>query len=225
MEDRQRFIAEMFMRVSEFGVAETVEFPVPTLGGRLFVDLNGVRTELDAQAARQSSGRSSARQGTTTRQEGRENLREDLDAMSRTALAMGEDVPGLEDKFRRPRGSISDQALLAIARAAALDAPAFEASFIEYGLPADFLEDLNADIAAFETAINAQESGRRGHVTATAAIDEIIERGMKIVRRLDAIVRNRFRDDPARLAAWLSARHVERAPRRRKTTPTPPANA
>jgi hypothetical protein len=213
----------MFMRVSEFGVAESVEFPVPTLGGRLFAELNAVRAELDTQAARQSSGKSSAEQGTTSKSEGRENLREDLDAIGRTARAMAEDVPGVNDKFRRPPGNCSDQALLATARAMAADAVEFKERFIEYGLPMDFLEDLNADIAAFEAAINAQQSGRRGHVTATAAIDEIIERGMKIVRRLDAIVRNRFRDDPARLAAWLSARHVERAPRRRQaTTPAKP---
>ncbi len=222
MKDKQRFIAEMFMRVSEFGVAKTAQFPAPTLGGRLLADLNVVRAELDAQAARQSSGRSSAKQGTTTRQEAREDLREDLEAISRTARAMSEDVPGLEDKFRRPHVRSSDQALLAAARAIAADAVPFKQTFIDYGLPSDFLEDLSADIAAFETAINAQESGRRGHVTATAAIDEIIERGMKIVRRLDAIVRNTFRDDPASLAAWLSARHVERAARRRQTT-TPPA--
>ena len=225
MNDTQRFIAEMFMRVSEYGVAETAEFPSTTLGGRLFAELNVVRAELDAQAAHQSSGRSSSKQGTTSKAEARENLHEDLDAMGRTARAMGEDTPGLEDKFRRPRGGITDQALLALGRAAATDAVEFKERFIEYGLPADFLEDLNADIAAFEAAINAQETGRRKRVTATAAIDEIIERGMKIVRRLDAIVRNRFRDDPARLAAWLSARHVERAARRRQATTQPSEKA
>jgi hypothetical protein len=48
---------------------------------------------------------------------------------------------------------------------------------------------------------------------------------MRHLRELDAIVRNIFDDDPASLAAWTSASHVERAPRRRQTdapTPTPP---
>jgi hypothetical protein len=36
---------------------------------------------------------------------------------------------------------------------------------------------------------------------------------MNAVRELDAIVRNTFRDDPATLAEWTSARHIERAPR------------
>jgi hypothetical protein len=60
-------------------------------------------------------------------------------------------------------------------------------------------------------------------VTATAAIDELIERGLRIARRLDAIIRNKFRDDPARLAAWTSAHHVERAARRKQEKqPAPP---
>jgi hypothetical protein len=39
---------------------------------------------------------------------------------------------------------------------------------------------------------------------------------MNATRKLDAIVRNKFRDDPAALAAWESARHVESATRTRK---------
>ncbi|MDX6694418.1 MAG: hypothetical protein QOF02_2021 [Blastocatellia bacterium] len=132
---------------------------------------------------------------------------------------MAEVTPGLEEKFRLPRGNANDQELLAAARACAADAVPLKAMFIEYGLPADFLEDLNDDIEAFEAAVAAQEAGRRERVTATAAIDEVIERGMQIVRRLDAIVRNVLRDQPAKLAAWESARHVERAPKRKKETP------
>ena len=40
------------------------------------------------------------------------------------------------------------------------------------------------------------------------------------VRELDPIMRNIFDDKPGKLAVWLSASRVERAPRR--TTPTPP---
>lgn len=223
MKDTQRFKAEMFMRVSELGVNQGAIFSLASLGGRLFADLSALIIDINSQAAKQSSGLSSAEQGTTTKSEARENLSEDLEAISRTARAAAEEIPGVSDKFRRPSASISDQGLIAVANAAAADAPPFQAKFVEYGLPADFLEDLLADIIAFQAAINAQATGRRQHVTATAALDELIERGMVIVRRLDAIVRNTFRDDPAMLAAWVSARHVERSPRRRKEpTPQPP---
>lgn len=68
-------------------------------------------------------------------------------------------------------------------------------------MPADFLSNLNANIADFEQAINGrQKTGRR----------------------------NKFGGDPARLAAWESARHTERLPRAAETAtnnPAPPAPA
>jgi hypothetical protein len=39
---------------------------------------------------------------------------------------------------------------------------------------------------------------------------------MVALRRLGVIVRNKFRDDPATLAAWEHARHVERPARQPK---------
>lgn len=221
MEDRQRFKAEMFVRVDELGVAEAASFPATSLGGQLFADLKALIAELNDYAARQSSGRTSAEQGASTKSEAREALKDDLEAISRTARAMSEEVGGLEDKFRLPRGNSSDQALIAAARAFAADALPLRATFIAYEMPADFLDDLNDDIKAFEAAVNAQATGRREHVTATAAIDDIIERGMQIARRLDAIVRNKFSDQPAKLAAWLSARHIQRVAHHKKTTPPP----
>ncbi|MGB9180407.1 MAG: hypothetical protein WCB68_14335 [Pyrinomonadaceae bacterium] len=88
-----------------------------------------------------------------------------------------------------------------------------QAEFIERGLPADFLEDLAADIEQLETSTTQKIQGTEAHVAATAAIDELIERGMRAVRELDPVMRNVFAADPARLAAWLSASHVERAPK------------
>jgi hypothetical protein len=49
-------------------------------------------------------------------------------------------------------------------------------------------------------------------VAATVAVSDAAERGHNAVRELDAIVRNIFRDDPAALAEWESASHVERPP-------------
>jgi hypothetical protein len=47
---------------------------------------------------------------------------------------------------------------------------------------------------------------------------------MRVVRELDALFRNTFTDDPATLAKWESASHVERrAPRRAKAKT--PANS
>jgi hypothetical protein len=209
----------MLGRCESFGDAEAPSFPAASLGGGLFADLRAINAELDAHAAKQSSGRNTAEQGTTTKGASRDNLRDDLEAMSRTARAIGEVTPGLEDKFRLPRGRANDQELLAAARAFLADALPMKATFIEYGMPTDFLEDLEDDIQAFVAAADIQETGKRDSAVATAAIDDVISRGMQIVRRLDAIVYNILRDQPAKLAGWNRARHVERAPKRKRETP------
>jgi hypothetical protein len=211
----------MLGRCASFGDAEAASFPAASLGGKLFAELRSINAELDASAARQSSGRNTTGQGTTTKGDARDNLRDDLEAISRTARAIAEVTPGLEDKFRLPRGRANDQELLAAARAFAADALPMKATFIEYGMPADFLEDLAEDIQTFVDAVELQETGKRDSAVATAAIDDLISRGMQIVRRLDAIVHNILRDKPDKLAGWERARHVERLPKRKKETPPP----
>jgi hypothetical protein len=46
-----------------------------------------------------------------------------------------------------------------------------------------------------------------------------MDEGIKTMQELDPVMRNLFADDPAALAQWYSARHVERAPRRKKEKP------
>jgi hypothetical protein len=223
MKDRERRRYEMFLRVREFGLSRAAQFPPNTLAGELFTRLTAVINEMDAHTAAQSSGRSATQQGSTSKAAAREELRRDLDAISRTARVMAISTPGLEDKFRAPR-SVSDQVLLATARAFVADALPLTTEFTRRGLPDDFLADLNADIGEFEEAINQKIQKRESQVAATAAIDSTLERGNDTVRELDAIMRNSLANDPASLAAWLSASHTERSPRRvtPETPPVPP---
>jgi hypothetical protein len=45
---------------------------------------------------------------------------------------------------------------------------------------------------------------------------------MQIRRELDPIVRNKYRNNPAKLAVWESASRVERAPRKKEKPPVTP---
>ncbi len=223
MRDTERRRYETFLRVREHMASRVAEFPPTSLEGELFARLNAVIDELDTHTTAQISGRSAVLQSSTSKAAARDELRRDLDAISRAARVMAMSTPGLEDKFRAPR-NVSDQALLATARAFAADALPLKTEFTRRGLPDDFLEDLDADIEEFEQAINQKIRKRAAQVAATAAIDDALERGINIVRELDAIMRNRLRTQHATLAAWLSASHTERSPRRSTPqTPTTPA--
>lgn len=226
MNDTENRKHETYVRVRGFGEAHADDFAANSLGKQFFTSFAAMITELEGHAASEASGFGSEREGTSTRREAREALRADLEAINRTARAMALDVPGLDDKFRIPYNN-NDHHLLSAARAFASDALPLKAQFIAHEMPADFLEDLNADIAALEAAISNQNSGLVDHVSAGAAINDVIERADEMLRKLDAIVKNKYANNPSVLAEWATASHTERAPRRTKTAapPSPPPPA
>lgn len=222
MNDSERRKREAFLRSCGFGDAHTTDFADGSLAKQYFVDLKAVCAELDDLAATEINAFGSARSGTDLRRQARDAIIEDLQALRRTALAMRDEVPGIEAKFRIPYDN-NDRTLLNAARAALTDATPLKARFLAHEMPADFLEDLTADIAALEAAMSDQASGVGDHVSASAAIDEAIGRGMDLLRKLDAIVRNKYANNAAVLAEWTSASHIERAPKRKKQETPPPA--
>lgn len=213
---------EMFLRVRRFGAGRAAAFPAGSRGAEVLAIIDAAVTELEGHATAQASGASAAREGTALKAAAREALREDLEAINRTARAMALVTPGLDDKFRLPR-SEGTQAWLTAARSFARDAEPLKTEFTRRGLPADFLEDLASDIGALEAAIDSRTQNAGARVAATVAIDEAIGRGVAAVRELDAVVRNLFRNDPAALAEWTSASHTERQPRRPPPA-SPPAD-
>lgn len=125
---------------------------------------------------------------------------------------------GIADKFRLPRNR-NDADLLNKARAFATEAAPYNADFQAYGLPPTFIADLTAAADAFEASFSNTAAATAEHVAATAETGESIRRGMVAVRILDGIVKNKYSGDVGKLAAWISASHVEKAPK--KKTPTP----
>jgi hypothetical protein len=221
MNDIERRRLEMFIRVREFGSTQATQFPLTSFAGEQLAIVSNAINQLEMHASAQVSGKSTVRESTTSKAAARDELMQDLEAISRTARAMAITMPGLDDKFRVPHNQ-SNQAVLAVARATAVDALPLKSEFIKRGMPTDFLEDLQADIDEMEQAITRKVQGKESHVTATAAIDAEIERGMNAVRELDPVMRNTFAANAATLAAWMSASRVERSPRRNPHAATPP---
>src|SRR6266849_3818593 len=112
MEDSHHRRREMLLRLKDFGAGHT-DIPATTVWPQLTTDLNTVISELDGHAASEASGHGAALEGTSTRAAAREALREDLEAISRTARAIAEDRPGFDSKFRLPRGN-NDQEMVDI---------------------------------------------------------------------------------------------------------------
>ena len=222
MNDSENRRRQTFGRVQQFFLAHDSDFDSSSKGKTLSTTLAAIITELDGHAQAEASGMANQRQGTATRALARSALRDALEAINRTARAMADEVPGLNDKFRMPAAG-NDQILLTAARAFGAEAEPLASQFIAHELPANFLADLDADIATLEAAINDQAQGTADHAAMNDAIDDAIDRGVTVVRKLDAIVKNKYANNPAVLGEWASASHNERAPRRSAPTPQPPS--
>src|SRR2546421_12426656 len=143
MNDTANRKRETFRRVDGFCDARVGDFAPASLATRLFASLKNGITTLDELAVTQTSGGGAAREGTGTCGDAREELRSRMKAWSATAHAIAIDSPGLEQKFRVPRGE-NDEILIAAARAFATDAVPLSAQFIAHEMPATFVDDMDA---------------------------------------------------------------------------------
>lgn len=224
MKDVETRCFEMFQRVNRFGADEAAFFASNPFVTSYFEEIQQLVADIRAHADAQVTGLSSARQFTQSKAAAREEVLRDMAAIRRTARSMSRDFPGLEEKFRFS-SELKDQDLLSAARTFAAEALPLKAEFLKRGLRPDFIQDLTADTNAFEQALSSRTEQKHTHVSATATIDDLLERGLKMVRELDPIMRNLFEEKPGKLAAWLSASRVERAPRRTAPAPAPAPTA
>jgi hypothetical protein len=127
---------------------------------------------------------------------------------------------GLAGKFLMPHNN-ADQALLNSARAFAADAVAFQVQFVSVGLAADFITHLNTDITVFEALITGKGSGVSQHAGAAGGLEDIAHKAAVALHVLNTVVRNTYKNDPAKLAEWATASHVEKHTPVPRVTPAP----
>ena len=148
-------------------------------------------------------------------------IRRKMKSISRTARALNINDEGFRRLFSTPNGR-SAQKILASAREFVEEATKHQADFTRLGMRTSFVEDLTADIADYEQAINDKSGAQGAAVGATAGIDEAVENGMQAANIVSSIMRNVYEDNPVKLADWMRARHVRRSPQKKVPTPLTP---
>ena len=211
----------MFVRVNKFGVDNAADFPDPGVARNLFDKLISITNEAQEQSTDQQAGFGEAAQQFEIKNTYREDLRETMSQITRTARSMEYVFDGIWNKFKWNRSS-NDENLLAKARAFVIEATPYEADFIEYGMPAAFVANLTALADDFEQSFTDTAGATAEHVAATAASAAKISGGMDVVRQLTGIVKNVYHNNPGKLAAWVSASHVEKPPKHKD--PDPPSD-
>ncbi len=148
-----------------------------------------------------------------------DNLDAWMQKINRAAIALDDEIPGIRDLFRMPRNR-SEENRLAGARNFYTASAQYQDQFEEYDLPEDFrAEGMNliSQIEATQATADTSEE-RTGGATGglTAAFREI----GKLTNKLNAIVKNKYYNNPQKLAAWAIASHLEAAPKSKKAEPS-----
>jgi hypothetical protein len=211
--DRRRY--EMQLRVNQFGIDNAADFT--GIAAAKLTQLGTLIDTVQTKSAAQQLGFGESAQQFEVKNTARENLRDEMSDISRTAKSMEYAFDGISSQFQFQR-NMNDADMLAKARAFYTESLTYNADFISYGLPSTFRADLNSAADAFEASFSSTATATAEHVAATAEISSKIREGMIIVRILDGIVKNKYANDPGKLAAWLSASHVEKAPKKKETS-------
>ncbi|HEY0172095.1 MAG TPA: hypothetical protein VGB98_13815 [Pyrinomonadaceae bacterium] len=223
MNDNQRRRFERGSRVDAFMTANAVDFPAGSKGAEAAARLSEELAGLAALDVAKAASAGTRRQSSEGRRDLRESLRARVAAVRETAEAIGAEHPEVRGLFPRTRADNSDQTLVAVARSYAEAATPHKARFVEYEMPADFVERLKTDADGLEAQMSRQTEGKGTSVSTNASIEAALGRADELAGRLEVVVRNKYRQDPARLAAWESARRLERTARAKRNVATPPA--
>jgi hypothetical protein len=219
MNDREIHVSQMAVRLKDFEEARAGAFAAESRGGQKFAAVSALVVEIERLGAEQAATAGAAQGSTTAKREARENIRRQMKAMRDTSVALEGEQPGISRNFRMPPTN-GDQALINSARAFIEAATPLKTLFISNELPATFLEDLATAVASFERSVSLYNQRRAENASATAALKNALSGVIKLKAELDPIVRNKFRNDPATLAAWNTASRLKRVPQRRQPTAT-----
>lgn len=211
---------DTFIAMKAFRDEFPADFPAGGDEAEQMDEIEAVLALIDEYSGDQALNSGNVRFTYNTKGIARENLREELEDMETAARIMAYKIPGVDLIFRVPH-DLSDAATLALARSFAEQSPAYKAEF-EKRLGAGYLEDLQTATVAFEESLTPPEAATEARVEATAQLGEAVRRGMIARRILQALMKLRYKTNPSRMRAWLSASHLERDNKdAEETTPTP----
>ena len=221
MTKKERVRYEMFIRVVQFITDNIGDFVAGGVVLTQLAVLQAVVATIQTLTGEQIEGFGSVSFGFNHKETARENLRELMSEIARTARSMVYEFPGIDRKFRMTRGD-NDANLLANARAFLTEAEPLKADFIRYEMNSNFTGTLQTLINEFEASLSMPGTAIDSLVAATAEIGAEVRQGMIAVRTMQGAVQNKYKNNVGKLAVWLSASHIETSkPEEKPTPPTP----
>jgi hypothetical protein len=205
--------AAMLESAAQFEISHPL--PVPNArAAMLFGEIREAAMEIRTMAANQQTHRSWFLSGSAERRIVAESMRRLMRQIARVAKYLKPaEYPTVREKLQVPRSNgyvpLQIRADLFLETIGPI-----KAAFLERGMPADFDVRLQGLMTQFAAATKRKSTGLSGQVGNTAGMRARLREAVRAVRELDVIMSLLLEDDPATYAAWRSASHIERAPRR-----------
>lgn len=217
MNDYHRRRIERLKSSSAYVHANGEDFPEGSKGAQALAELDAAIVEAETYAVSREVSRNALQQATAVRGDVREAIRAGLRTMKNTMHTIALDHPEHKGSFTFKDVSVSDRTLHATAQAAATAAGPLKALFDEYGLDADFFKEFGDNVNRFGQSMDKQTADKGGRIASNASLESALKGGEAALEKLGTAVCNKYRNDAAKLAAWERARHLERAPRSRRS--------
>ena len=210
MSDRKRNILEAAVRMDFFGEADAqLKTNVPYTV-ELFTENKDNIARLNQAGITSASAIGAGVSGTRSKAARAEEIEADIRLTAKTARIAEEKDDAFQNTFVLPRGSLTYEQIVQYADSFIADAPASKTVFDKYALKTQFFTDLAAKVAGFRTALQEQSDGKRESVGATADTEDALKATLATRKELDRTIKNHYRNNPQKLAEWLTASHIER---------------
>ena len=216
---------DKFDREDAFIVENAADFPAGSDVAALTAEINVERDKISAFDAAQESGQADKRSARTIYEQKRDEVIDLLDLAELAAEIVEDDIPGTAARFRNnyPR---PDQVLVTRCTQFYDDSEAIKTEMAAAGFVKAKRDRLPLVRDEFNQAAVAFDTGEERRAEAKGGIRDSFRKSMEFSKRRDKRVRMKYRDNPAKLAAWTVASHLDRAPKRAKndstSNPTPP---
>jgi hypothetical protein len=215
MADSQRAINDMYLRSLDCRDTVLTDMPAGSEGA---IDAENLRGQYDiiiAETAAQSGFGGTAKMGAGQRKLVRKHIYNYLAALHTSAEILGRKHPGFEQNFPSPSGK-DDNELLADARAVVLKAIDNKTLFLGRGIELAFLESGEAFITDFEESLDTSYDALSSRGEAVGSKKSAYDLADEYFDSLNDFVKNFYRDQPAKLAAWKIATRIERPAKKKK---------
>lgn len=195
------------VRIRDFWQDNAGDFPADSVSDKSFKVIAESLPRIEASGELQESNIFKA--ALITKENAFAELLDEMRNISRTARSIGVDRPEVGALFAMPK-NLNNKSLISSGTGFYNNSEAFQETFTEYGLPADFRARLQDRIRALQTAISGQNVAKSVKTGATSGVKAELKALRAARKRLLGVIPNIYRQNPTKPAGWQSASRIAR---------------